>query len=230
VPDEMGSSVLLIRLPDFPGIPEPIRGKFVTHVRIAFSGSEQDGRRWVQQLRDAAPTLLDTVADMPYSDVGTIHDEPTTPVPFYAKNTTLASIDHDAIDALLDLAGPATNAPYLVELRHLDGAFSRPPRVANAVGRRDGKFILYTGSVATPDQLDALRDAHRAVHAAMNPWGTGGVCANFLSGPEVTTDELRSGFRPADFARLTQLKRRYDPDNMLRINHTLPRTPGPETA
>jgi hypothetical protein len=59
----------------------------------------------------------------------------------------------------------------------------------------------------------------------MKPWSTGGVCANFLSGPEITTDELRSGFRPADFTKLTELKHRYDPDNMFRINHNLPRTP-----
>lgn len=225
VPDEMGSSVLMIRLPDFPGIPGPIRGRFVTHIRIAYIGSEHDGQRWVQQLRDAAPTLLDTVDDMPYSDVGTIHDEPTTPVPFYANNTMLATIDHDAIETLLATAGPATDATYLVELRHLDGAFSKPPKIANAIGRRDARFILYTGSVAAPGQLDALRHTHRALHAAMKPWSTGGVCANFLSGPEITTDELRSGFRPADFTRLTELKHRYDPDNMFRINHNLPRTP-----
>jgi FAD/FMN-containing dehydrogenase len=225
VPDEMGSSVLMIRLPDAPGIPAPIRGRFVTHIRIAFIGSEQDGRRWVQPLRDTAPPLLDTVGDMPYLDVGTIHDEPTTPVPFYARNTVLANIDHDAIDALLHAAGPATDAPYLVEVRHLDGAFSIPPKVANAIGRRDGGFILYTGSVAAPGRLDALRRAHNAVHAAMSPWSTGGVCPNFLSGPEITTDELRSGFRPVDFTRLTELKHHYDPDNIFRVNHNLVRTP-----
>lgn len=222
VPEEMGSSALLIRLPDFPGIPEQIRGRFVTHIRIAYFGPEEIGRRWVQRLRDAAPTLLDTVSDMPYRDVGTIHDEPTAPVPFYARNTMLADIDHGAIDVLLDAAGPTADAPYFVELRHLGGAFSRQPEVANAIGRRDGRFTLYTGSVAT-GELESIRHAHSALHATMSPWSTGGVCPNFLSGPDVTIAELRSGYRPDDFSRLVELKGRYDPDNTFRINHNIPR-------
>ena len=79
--------------------------------------------------------------------------------------------------------------------------------------------------MATPDALDGLRDAHHSFHTAMSAWATGAVCPSFLSGPDVTTDELRSGYRPADFARLGELKRRYDPDNTFRINHNIPRAP-----
>lgn len=221
LPDEMGSSVLVIRMPDVPGVAEPLRGEFVAHVRIAWSGPVDQGEDLVRPLREVAPVLVDTVADMPYRDVGTIHDEPTTPVPFQSRNTMLGTFDHDAGETLLGLAGADAGAPYMVELRHFGGALARPAAQPNAVGRRDGRFCLYSGSVVGPGELDAHRAAHDALHAAMSPWGTGGVCLNFLAGPDVTTDELRSGYLPADFARLTEIKRSHDPHNLFRINHNI---------
>ena len=91
LPDEMGSSVLLIRMPDVPGVPDPLRGEFVAHVRIAWSGPAGRGEELVRPLRDAAPVLVDTVGDMPYCEVGTIHDEPTSPVPFQSRNSMLGA-------------------------------------------------------------------------------------------------------------------------------------------
>lgn len=222
VPDEMGSSVLLIELPDIPFIPEPTRGRYIAHVRIAYSGPTDQGEQLVQPLRDVAPALLDTVQDMPYSEVGSIHSEPTDPVPFYSRNTMLSDFDHNAVETLLDAAGPDSKAPYLVELRHLGGALARPALVPNAIGRRDAQLVLYSGSVVSPGEQDTVRAAQRALHEALSPWGTGGVCLNFLTGPDITLDDLRSAYLPDDFARLTELKRRYDPDNMFRINHNIP--------
>jgi FAD/FMN-containing dehydrogenase len=219
VPDEMGSSVLIIRLPDLPFIPAQLRGRHVAHVRIAHGGPAEEGPRLVQPLRDAAPTLMDTVREMPYRQVGKIHDEPTAPVPFQGRQVMLAKLDHEAIDALLAVAGPAAPpAPYFVELRHFEGALGRPAAVAGAIGRRDGAFSLYTGSVVSPGGRDTILAAQAALHQALRPWATGGVCLNFLSGPEATSDDLQAAYLPADYARLRELKRRYDPENLFRIN------------
>ncbi|MFI2511465.1 FAD-binding oxidoreductase [Streptomyces sp. NPDC018972] len=57
VPDEMNSSVALIPFPDDPQVPEPMRGRRVWHVRIAFTGSAEDGTRLVEPLRRFGPRL-----------------------------------------------------------------------------------------------------------------------------------------------------------------------------
>jgi UDP-N-acetylenolpyruvoylglucosamine reductase len=221
VPEEMGSSVLLIKLPDIPAVPEPIRGRYVCHVRFAWSGPIEKGEGWVRAFREIARPLLDDVRDMPYREVGSIHHEPTVPVPFLAKNSMLRALDESAVKSLIALAGPSMAPPYLVELRHFGGALSRPPRVPNAIGRRDATFSLYSGSIVAPGSYDALRAAQETLHNGLRPWATGGVCANFLTGAEVTTDVLRSAYLPADFERLVALKKGYDPENLLRINHNI---------
>ncbi len=79
----MVSSFAVLRLPPRPELPEPLRGAFLVHLRIAYTGTAADGERMIAPLRAAAPAVLDTVRDMPYSEVASIHNEPTDPVPYY---------------------------------------------------------------------------------------------------------------------------------------------------
>jgi FAD/FMN-containing dehydrogenase len=166
--------------------------------------------------------VTDTVAEMPYSQVGTIHAEPTTPVAFHASNRMLRTLDRDAVRELLRHAGPDASAPFLLELRHAGGALGRPAARPSALGRRDGEFVLYVGGAASsPDDAAALRARFDALFASMEPWATGGVVVNFLSGPDVSAAELASGYLPEDVARLAAIKRAVDPGNMFRTHHGL---------
>jgi FAD/FMN-containing dehydrogenase len=217
-PEEIGSSALLIRMPDLAVLPDALRDRYVVHLRFAFTGSAREGEQLVRPFRDLGP-VTDTVAEMPYSAVGTIHAEPTTPVPFHARNTVLASLDAAAVAELLRHAGPDAGAPHLVELRLLGGALARPAAVPSALARRDGEFVLYAGAAAQPAQVPALHAAYDRLFAAMAPWSTGGVCVNFLSGPDVTAAQLATGYLPADLARLAAVKRAVDPDDVFRTHH-----------
>lgn len=220
VPDEMGSSVLLIRMPELPMIPEALRGRHLLHIRIAHSGDPAQGEALVRPLRQLAPTVMDTVRVMPYRDVGTIHDEPTVPVPFHGQHSMLAGLNAPAVEALLAAAGPdAPPVPYFIEIRHFGGALSRPAKLPSP-GRRDAAFSVYTGSIVPvgPGEYEKARAQHQLLHRAVRPFATGGGCANFLGGPHVTTADLRAAFLPEDFDRLVALKRRYDPGDLFRIN------------
>jgi FAD/FMN-containing dehydrogenase len=53
-PDELNSSVALLRLPPLPEVPEPLRGRLVVHVRVCHLGSVSDGERLVAPLRAVA--------------------------------------------------------------------------------------------------------------------------------------------------------------------------------
>lgn len=218
VPEAMSSSVLLIRMPDIPALPDNLRGQYVLHLRFAHTGSADEGKQLVHPFRELGP-ITDTVAEMPYSAVGTIHAEPTTPVKFHARNTMLESLDPAAVTELLRHAGPAADAPYLVELRHTGGALNRPGAIPSALARRDGQYVLYAGAAAEPAQLPALCTAFARLFTAMNPWSTGGVCVNFLSGPDITATELATGYLPGDLDRLTAIKQTVDPRDMFRTHH-----------
>ncbi|MCL7427794.1 bagremycin/ferroverdin biosynthesis FAD-dependent oxygenase BagG/FevA2 [Streptomyces sp. YS415] len=213
VPEDLTSSLALLRLPDVESIPPFLRGRLTVHVRIAYLGSAEDGDKLVGPLRAAGPLVVDTLADMPYTRCGEIHNDPTEPIPYSERSMMLRELDEAAVGALLELAGPDADCIDLaVELRQLGGAVGRPPKTPNAVDHRDAAFALSTLSL--PDNRPPL------VVDGMAAWGTGRRYLNFLASPDAA-DLAESGYEPATFARLAEIKARIDPDNLFRFNHNI---------
>jgi FAD/FMN-containing dehydrogenase len=218
VPETMASSVLLLDYPDDPAVPPRLRGRHITHLRIAFTGDDHaDGHRWVRTLRRISRRVVDTVRVMPYAEIGTIHHEPTdVPVPAFDRNILLADFDQDAAATLAKHAGPG--AGFLTELRAWGGALARPPVVPNAVGGRDAAFSL----LAISDPSAENRARRDGLLAAMRPWANGAIYPNFAGVEDTSVDAVRRGYRPEDFARLRKLKATYDPGNVFRVNFNIP--------
>jgi FAD/FMN-containing dehydrogenase len=227
MPEAMTSSVALIRFPPLPEIPAPLRGRFAVHVRIAFLGAPQEGERLVRPLRAVAPRVADTVADMPYTDVASIHNDPTEPLPAYERSLMLAGFGSDTVDTLIKLAGPDSDGSLMmVEVRHLGGALSRRPSVPNAVGNRDAEYLFFALTAAPPDQAGrATAEIDRLIDA-MTPWGTGQSYLNFMSGLDAIPERTGRAYDPESYERLTAIKTTYDPHNRFRINHNIPPRPG----
>lgn len=223
IPEEMSSSIALIRFPWQQEIPEELRGRFVVHVRIAYHGSVADGEELVRPLRTAAVPLLDTVADMPYQAVGSIHNDPVEPFALHERSAYLRELDEDAVDAFIDIAGPDSTCPLrLVELRHLGGALSRAPKVPNAVGNRDAAFLLYVAGEIGPGANPFVEEYAELVVNRMAPWATGRTYINFMGVSDATPERVRAAYSVDDYRRLAVVKRSYDPENIFRITHNIP--------
>jgi FAD/FMN-containing dehydrogenase len=226
VPDEMSSSVLLIEFPPVPAVPEPLRGRYVAHLRVAYTGPAAEGERLVEPLRGIGPPVLDTLAELSYGDVGTIYNDPTEPAPAHDSNIALHTLDAGAVDTIMSLAGPGTGSPLIIELRQLGGAYARPPALPSAVGGRDAAHMLFAACIVQPGRAGAARSAHQHLHEKMRPWSTGGTIYNFSGVDDTDPERVKQAFAPADHARLARTKAAYDPANMFRLGFTIPPASG----
>nr|WP_042178740.1 FAD-binding oxidoreductase [Kibdelosporangium sp. MJ126-NF4]CEL13391.1 probable oxidoreductase [Kibdelosporangium sp. MJ126-NF4]CTQ99080.1 probable oxidoreductase [Kibdelosporangium sp. MJ126-NF4] len=172
VPDTLTSSIAVIPFPDFPGVPEPLRGRRVAHLRITQAGPAADDL--LAPLRALGP-LLDTLGPLPLTEVGSIYNDPTTPAPFRSSNRMLRAADALTTRRLLAHTPPG---PHIVELRHLGGALATP--AANAVGDRDAAYLATVTTLAPDADTPA---AHEALFTALAPWTSGGRFRNFLTDP-----------------------------------------------
>lgn len=216
VPEEMNSSVTLIGLPDVPGVPEALRGRYTARVCLAYTGPVAEGERLVAPLRAVGSRLTDTLRDMPYTDSGSIHNEPDEPHAYLGDNALLRDFDSATMRAVLDRAGPDAPMMCVVGLRHLGGALAREPGVPSAVGHRDAPYQLGVLSPVADGATETVRSVHRGLFAQVAPQ-TIGRSVNFVFGTGDRSD--RAGYDAAGHRRLADLKQAWDPKNLFRHNH-----------
>lgn len=224
LPEEATSSIAVQRLPPLLELPEPLRGANVVHLRFSHLGSAEEGERLLAPLRAVAPSLIDTVAEMPYTSVPQIHNDPTGQIPYWDRTTSLREFPAEAADTFIEVLGPDSGSPLVnVEIRHLGGALDREPAVPNAVSSRGVRFAVFGLGVGGPDQADLMRSSLAGVMDALEPWEDRRLVANFLSADEGTTaDQMADLFGKERYDRLVAVKKAYDPSNMFRINHNVP--------
>jgi hypothetical protein len=186
-------------------------------LRIAYSGTAQDGERMIAPLRALAPAILDTVADMPYTAVASIHNEPTEPLPYYERSIMLREFPVEAQDRLVELVGPdSASTMWIAELRALGGAWDREPAVPNAVATRGLPYVLLGVEVGPLSEEQRLKESIAALLDGMALWQGDRRLVNNLA-PDEATDAVAI-YGPERYERLAGVKKTYDPTNMFRLN------------
>ena len=223
VPDEMTSVGRILQIPDLPFAPEPLRGRNVVAVEVAYTGTEDQeriGAELVRPFRDLAPEM-DMVATMPAPDMVRLHQDPEPPMPGVGGHVMIDEITPEAMSAFVDLLGPRSGSPFLsAEMRHLGGAAGRPAPGGGALSHLDGEGAVFViGVPMHPEHHELLvRDAKR-VETGLARFGSGRLYRNFVE------EQTSAGRFHADdrLARLRALRRRFDPATQVMANHPIDR-------
>jgi hypothetical protein len=223
LPEEATTSVAVQRLPPLPDLPPPLQGASVLHMRFTHLGSAAEGEQLFAPIRAIAPSILDTVAEMPYTSIGTVHMDPPGPIPYWDRTMMFADLPEEAVDDFVALTGPDSACPLVsVEIRHLGGAMDREPAVPNAVPTRGLPFVMFAFGVGGPDQEDLMRGYLAKLISGLEPWSAGRMMANFMSPEEGTAPaQLRTAYGEERYDRLARIKKSYDPHNLFRMNHNI---------
>ncbi|WP_327275247.1 FAD-dependent oxidoreductase [Streptomyces sp. NBC_01224] len=210
VPDALTSSLSALRFPDVPRMPEPMRGRYVISVRVAYTGSAAEGERLVAPLRAIGPALADSLREMPYTDSHTIHSDPSFPHAYYGDSVVLGDLDAERAVRTLELTGPKAPMMTVVQLNHLGGALAVRPAVDNAVPYREAGFLLRLLSPLDGTDVASVRALYAQVAAVLAPLALG-RSLNFSFGGGDRTD----GFHDARTQkRLAGLVSRHDPASL----------------
>ncbi|WP_330317004.1 FAD-binding oxidoreductase [Streptomyces platensis] len=240
VPDELTSSLALIAYPDLPQLPGSLRGRYLAQIRIAYTGSAEEGERLVAPLRAVGPRVSDDLREMPYAESHTIHRDPADPHAYDGDNALLSGLDAAALRRVAALTGPAAPDMCVVQLNHLGGAMATGGgtmagggTTAGTVGHREARYALRvlsplataaedgSGSDGSDAALAAVRALHAEALAVVAPWRLG-RSVNFLFGPHgdrPDAEEVARSVHDTDaHHRLTGLKARHDPANLFRFH------------
>jgi hypothetical protein len=226
LPDELTTVGRLLQLPATQEIPEAVRGDSFAIVEVIHCGEPAQADTLLEPLRGLG-AAMDTIQATPMPELSRLHMEPEHPVPAVGDGLLLESLPSEAVDELVRVAGPDSGSPLLsVEVRQLGGALGRPRPEHAALASVAGDFSLYaTGIAATPELAGACRAHLGAVSKALSPWTASQMIANFAE----TKRDPASFWDEAAHARLRELKRSLDPNDMFRSNHPILPSTGAET-
>ena len=196
-PVEMTSVARLLRTPDSDCVPAPFRGRAFVAIEAAYAGCADAARTFLDHLRHLEPEL-DTFTTMPPAGLLALHGDPECAGGHrVGGHTILGTLPDEAIDALLDAAGPGSATTLdSVEIRQLGGAVAAEARYAGAAPRVAAEFVAVAAGIDDDGRSAELAAAARAALSHLEPWSSG----------DPLTAEARS--------RVRETKRQVDPKRM----------------
>ncbi|GAA1765469.1 FAD-binding oxidoreductase [Luedemannella helvata] len=217
-PDELGGGFVFLTGPPEPFVPPELVGRLTCVVLLTYAGDEATARAAVAPLLALRPAGT-MIAEMPYGDLQCMFDDP----PGYRNYWSAEHLDEfpdEAVDAFCaQAAGMIVPSPSQHVLFPQGGAVARVGADQPLPWRRAAWVVHPFGLWDDPADDDRGRQWVRDVRAAVRPWATGDVYLNFIGGEGA--DRVSSGLGPDNLARLAEVKRRYDPDNVFRLNHNI---------
>jgi hypothetical protein len=157
---------------------------------------------------------------MPYAAWQKAFDPLLTPgARNYWKSHNFTELGDGAIDSVIEYAGKLPSSQCEIFIGLIGGQPNRVAKDATAYAHRDTKFVLNVhGRWDKPEDDKRCIAWAREFFNASAPYATGGVYVNFLTQDEV--DRIPAAYGP-NYDRLAQLKTKYDPTNLFRLNQNI---------
>jgi FAD/FMN-containing dehydrogenase len=218
-PDEVNSLAIAWSVPDAEGFPPELRRRPVVITAAVYVGPADEGARVLQPLREIGTPLLDLSGPLPFAAIQSAFD-PFFPKGnlYYWKSTYVDDLSDACLDAILHAADSRPSHMPDIPIWHLGGAMSRVAENETAYGRRDAPYLVTAeANWLDPSENDRYIQWARDLLVTLQPFSRGGLYLNFPGFGEEKEVMLRAAYG-SNYDRLTALKRKYDPDNLFRMN------------
>ena len=220
-PDELMTIVLHRKAPPMPWVPAEFHGKLVVGVIPCYSGDLEEGERLLRPLRAFGTPAVDACIAKPFVDHQGFFDPSFVPGRwYYMRSCDVAELSDEVIDIVVEhsnrIRSPLTSYPIWQN----GGAVARIGEDATPFSGRTAAYTFnITASTASADGFDEERQWVRDFWSALAPYHTS-VYVNFLM--DEGEERVRQAYGAAKYDRLKALKRRYDPENIFRLNQNIP--------
>jgi hypothetical protein len=220
VPDELTTIVTFRRVLPSPVVPSELHGRHAVIVGCCYAGPVGEGERVLKPLRKFGSPLLDACEPKPYIAHQASLD-PAFPHDwwYYIRSCNLAELGDEVVDITADHGLRIASPVSVCSIFHLGGAVARVGEDdASFTGRAAGHTVNVVGITRTGEGFDSEREWARGLWSALEPHHQN-VYVNFLM--EEGEERVRQAYGEEKYNRLKTLKRKYDPDNFLRLNQNI---------
>jgi hypothetical protein len=204
--------------PPAPWLAKDIHGQPIVALFVCYSGPIAEGEQVVAPIKALGAPVGDIVQQRTYVSQQALLDA-TQPKGrrYYWKSEYLRPFQPELFSRAAAHARRIISPHSAILIFPLDGATNELPEEHSAVGNRDAVAVVNVASAWEHAADDAANiEWARTAWRDLREFSTGGTYVNFLT-EEEGDDRTHAAYR-GNYARLAQIKAKWDPDNLFRTN------------
>jgi FAD/FMN-containing dehydrogenase len=222
-PEEAAPLGILGRVPEAEEFPQDSHGEPYVALLAPYPGDgPAEGERVLRPLREIADPIADLSGAMPYTEAQALLDEDYPDGwRYYWKSVNLPELSDEVIERLVGHAASAPSPYSTIDVWYQGGAMARVGEEETAFANRGAPYLLgIEGNWEEESGSDENVAWVRETFADLRSFSAGGVYLNFPGFLEEGEELLHEGYG-TNYGRLVEVKARYDPTNLFRLNANL---------
>ena len=220
-PRELNGFFAFATVPPGPPFPEEIHLRKVCGVVWCYVGTAEEAAKAMAPLLEALPEpLLHAVAPMPHPAIQGMFDEVYPPGDqWYWRADFVDEIPDEAVEIHARFGAEMPTMKSTMHLYPIDGAAHDPDPSDTAWRYRDARWgSVFAGVDPDPANVDAIRKWTVDYFEALHPYSAGGAYVNMMM--DEGQERVRASYGD-NYDRLAEIKAKYDPDNVFRVNQNI---------
>ncbi|MEZ4860229.1 MAG: BBE domain-containing protein [Caldilineaceae bacterium] len=220
MPDDLNVWMITRKAPPLPFLPQAVHGKEIVVLALCYAGDPTKGEKLIAPLRGFGAAYGEHIGVQPYCAWQQAFDPLLTPgARNYWKSHNFTQISDGVIDTIIEFAGRLPSPQCEIFIGTIGGQTTRVAPTAMAYSSRDANYVMNVHgrweSAAEDERGIAWA---RAFFAKAQPFASGGAYVNFLTQDESNRVAFAYG---ATYNRLVEIKKKYDPTNLFRMNQNI---------
>jgi FAD/FMN-containing dehydrogenase len=219
-PDELNGFFAFLTVPPGPPFPEELHGQKMCGIVWCHTGSQEEADAALAPARALGPPALDLVGEVPYPAAQSAFDALYPPGQLhYWRADFISELSDEAIARHVEHGSKLPTPQASMHLYPIDAAVHNVGAGDTAFSYRDTRWAEVIFAVdADPANTDLLKSWVVDYWDATHPYSAGGAYINFMM--EEGQGRVQASYR-GNYARLAELKKRYDPENLFRVNQNI---------
>lgn len=219
-PEELSGIGNVMTAPPMPFLPAEVHGKVVIMAFLVYAGDAEAGERALAPFRALATPYADMLKAMPYPDIYPPEEGAGEYHPVAAARTMFVDqIDRSVAEMILNRLQASSASMAVAQLRVLGGAMARVPADATAFAHRGSKIMVNIAALYEKPEEKGTHEAWVADFASALLQSDRGAYVNFLG--DEGAARIRAAYPGSTWDRLAEVKARYDPTNLFRLNQNI---------
>jgi len=218
-PEQLSTIVNVMTAPPMPFLPEEVHGKPIILAMMVYAGDPAEGEKVVAPFRALATPYADMLRPMHYPEMYPPEEGEYHPIAA-ARTMFLDHVTRSNAELILERLQRSTGSMAATQLRVLGGAMARIPSDATAFAHRQSKIMVNLAALYENLEEKEIHEEWVSEFFSALQQSDKGMYVNFVG--DEGEASIRVAYPHGTWERLREVKAKYDPENLFRLNQNIP--------